>query len=199
MVTSRRTGRDRCGRRHHTAGPCMLALICLIAHACERPDENSPPRASASTARTPQPVAQALPKRPAACALIGQREMSDILGGAVAPPQAGDGVGSTTCRYLPANENSVSPYAEVTIDWEAGEAAMMGARLAQSMMGKDLGSAVSSPLEGLGDEASMMIGGIVMVREGETVITIDLRMQADAEAKGAAIARKILSQLGGGA
>jgi hypothetical protein len=42
-----------------------------------------------------------------------------------------------------------------------------------------------------------MIGGVMNVRKGLMLITIDLRMQSDAKEKGSAIAKTILAHVGG--
>ena len=141
-------------------------------------------------------VAQATqPHRPTACSLVSQEEMSRILGGAVAHPQGKEGPDETSCRYSPANENSFSPYAQVSIDWDAGEEAMAGARVAAKVMGTDAGMSVAKPIEGLGDEASSMIGGVTSVRKGRVYIQITLGMQSHASEKGIAIARTILEKI----
>src|SRR4051812_17979055 len=53
------------------------------------------------------------PVRPTACSMVSQEQMSAILGGAVAPPQGKEGPDTTSCRYRPASENAISPYAHV--------------------------------------------------------------------------------------
>jgi hypothetical protein len=132
--------------------------------------------------------------RPTACSLIGQEEMSRILAGAVGPPAADEGGGSTTCTYTPASGKGVTPYVQVKIDWSGGEAAMAGMKLADSFMSKDAAFAVADKIEGVGDEASMMIGGVMNVRKGEMFMTIDLRMQSRAKEKGITIAKTILAR-----
>jgi hypothetical protein len=122
--------------------------------------------------------------------------MGAILGGAVAPPQGKEGADTTSCRYSPAAENAISPYAHVDIDWDAGEEAMAGSRIAAKVMGKDAGMSVSGPIDGLGDEASSMIGGVTNVRKGRTFIQITLGMQSHSKEKGIAIAKTILARLG---
>jgi hypothetical protein len=135
------------------------------------------------------------PARPTACSLLSQDAMSTILGGAVAAPQGKEGADTTSCRYAPANENAISPYAHVDIDWDAGEEAMAGSRMAAKVMGKDAGMAVAAPIEGLGDEASSMIGGVTNVRKGRAYIQITLGMQSHSREKGIAIAKAILARL----
>ena len=122
--------------------------------------------------------------------------MGTFLGGAVAAPQGKEGADTTSCRYSPAAENAITPYAHVDIDWDAGEEAMMGNRLAANILGKDAGMSVSAPIEGLGDEASSMIGGVTNVRKGRTFIKITLGMQSHSKEKGIAIAKAILARVG---
>lgn len=132
---------------------------------------------------------------PTACSLVSQEEMSRILGGAVAAPQGKEGPDETSCSYSPAAENAMSPYAQVSIDWDAGEEAMAGSRMAAKVMGKDAGMSVSKPIEGLGDEASSMIGGVTAVRKGRAYIQVTLGMQSQASEKGIAIAKAILARI----
>lgn len=153
-----------------------------------------PPSRAATSAVVPAPAKA--PIRPTACALLSQEEMSAILGGAVAAPQGKEGADTTSCRYSPAAENAMSPYADVDIDWDAGEEAMAGSRIAAKVMGKDAGMSVSTPIEGLGDEASSMIGGVTAVRKGRAYIQITLGMQSHSKEKGIAIARAVLARLG---
>ena len=160
---------------------------------------------SASTARAQQPPPEAaaalarakLPVRPTACSLLSQEQMSAILGGAVGAPQGKEGADTTSCRYSPAAENALSPYAHIDIDWDAGEEAMAGTRMAAKVMGKDAGMSVAQPIEGLGDEASSMIGGVTNVRKGRAYIQITLGMQSHAKEKGIAIAKALLAGLDG--
>jgi hypothetical protein len=126
---------------------------------------------------------------------LGQEQMSAILGGAVAAPQGKEGADTTSCRYSPAAENAISPYAHVDIDWDAGEEAMAGSRMAAKVMGKDAGMSVVEPIEGLGDEASSMIGGVTNVRKGRAYIQVTLGMQSHAKEKGIAVAKAILARL----
>jgi hypothetical protein len=128
---------------------------------------------------------------PAACSIIDQREMGRILGAAVGPPARAERGGSTICTYT-ADGGAAFPYAKVTIDRRGGAAAMSGIKLAESWMDKDAGFSLADRIEGVGDEASMTIGGVMNVRQGPTVITIDLGLQPNAREKGTAIAKAIL-------
>jgi hypothetical protein len=121
--------------------------------------------------------------------------MATILGGALATPQAVEGLASTTCRYEPASETSPIS-SEVKIEWEAGESAMDAVRFAQRAAENVIDASVADPLEGLGDEATMLGSGIVIVRSGKTLITIDVQLLPEARAKGSMIARKILERIG---
>src|SRR5262245_15632950 len=137
----------------------------------------------------------AVPPRPSACALIGEHEMSRILGGAVGIPTAEDRGDSTTCTYTPAAGKGLTPYAQVKIDWIAGGAGMAGMNLANRAFSKDAGFSVAERIDGVGDEASMMIGGVMSVRKGAMLLTIDLRLQPRPKEKGVAIARSILAHV----
>lgn len=142
-------------------------------------------------------------KRPTVCSLISQEEMSAILGGSVvAAPEDSSGA---DCTYRPASGKGVVPYAQVKIAWAGGEAAMVGTRMGAKMMGgdskeigdaaKQLGFPASESIKGVGDEAQMIIGGVMMVRKGDALITIDLRMQPEGREKAIAIAQKLLSRI----
>lgn len=171
-------------------GAAVAATSCGGSEPAARPKQPSPEaEAAAALARAKGPV------RPTACSLLSQEQMSAILGGAVAAPQAKEGADTTSCRYSPAAENAISPYAHVDIDWDAGEEAMAGSRMAAQVMGKDAGMSVAQPIEGLGDEASSMIGGVTSVRKGRAYIQITLGMQSQAREKGIAIAKAILAHI----
>lgn len=134
-----------------------------------------------------------------ACSLVGQEEMSRILGSAVAQPAAEERGGTSICTYTPAAGKGATPYAQLKIDWNGGEAAMAGVKLADRFMSKDAGFSVVQKIDGVGDEASMMIGGLMTVRRGAVVLTIDLRMQPRAKEKGVAIAKAVLARIDEGA
>ena len=171
-------------------GSAVLAVGCS-AKAAETEASRAAATAAVSEARaTPSPA-----PRPKACALVSQSEMSAILGGAVGTPAGKEGPDTTACRYSPANDNAISPYAHVAIDWDAGDEAMGANKLAAKLLGKDAGFSIAEPIEGLGDEASAMIGGVINVRKGRTFIKITLGAQAHSKEKGTAIAKLILSRI----
>jgi hypothetical protein len=170
----------------------IVVACASLAAACggaagERQERNvAPPTASAKPAA---------PKRPAACALITQQEIEGILGGPVAAPESRTTSASTSCTYLPPAEGSLR-YARVTIDWTSGREAMAGAKVATRLMARDAdGVQVADDLQGLGDEATILIGGVLNVRKGDTLVEIDLRMQPEAREKGIALARKLLTRI----
>jgi hypothetical protein len=174
----------------------LIAFALAAASACD-PDLSDRSIASrpATVANPPIQAASAVRRdHPSACSLITQEDMSRMLGGGVAAPEAR---GALTCTYRPAVHDALTPYAEVKIDWDGGEQAMKGMRLAGRAMGQDAGFSVFEKIDGVGDEASMMIGGVMNVRKGMTLITIDLRMQSEANQKGSAIAKTILARIGG--
>ena len=175
----------------HAAEIACIVLGIASAAACQT---KAADRASADRPATVAGAATAStrPARPDACSFIDQQEMSRILGGAVAKPKPR---GSTTCTFSPASENALTPYAEIKIDWTGGEQAMQGMRLAGKAMGQDAGFSVFEKVDGVGDEASMLIGGVMNVRQGVILITIDLRMQSEAKEKGSAIANTILARM----
>jgi hypothetical protein len=63
-------------------------------------------------------------------------------------------------------------------------------------MGATAGSVqVITPIADLGNEAMMMIGGVLNVRKGDDLITVDLRTQKNPEVAGPAIARKVMERM----
>jgi hypothetical protein len=169
----------------------ILASAVLAAACGVHADDGGRKDAARPAVAVPAPPAAP----PTACKLVSQAEMSAILGGAVGTPVPKEGSDATACNYPPANPNAVSPYAQVAIDWDAGEEAMMGNNLAAKLLGKDAGFSIAEPIEGLGDEASTMIGGVTNVRKGRTFIKITLGGQSHAKEKGTAIAKLILSRI----
>jgi hypothetical protein len=125
------------------------------------------------------------------CTMIPKAEMETILGGALTSAEAKDAPGRSECTYV-----GFGRYAGVAIEWGNGEAGMAGARLAAKFMGATAGSIpVMTPIEGLGDEATLMIGGVLSVRKGDDLITVDLRTNKNAEVTGPDIARKIIERM----
>jgi hypothetical protein len=177
-----------------------IALVVLVAGsvpACHTEAAADRSRTSRPALIATVPVGAASPARrdhPGACSLITQEEMRRILGGVVAEPEAR---GALTCTYRPDAPDALTPYAEVKIDWDGGEQAMNGMRLAGRAMAAEAGFSVFEKIDGVGDEASMMIGGVMNVRKGVMLITIDLRMQSEAKEKGSAIANTILARVTG--
>lgn len=176
--------------RHAAEVACIVLGIASVpacqTKAADRASTDRPAAVAAAATVSPRPA------RAAACSFIDQEEMSRILGGAVAKPKPR---GSTTCLFSPASDNALTPYAEIKIDWTGGEQAMQGMRLAGKAMGQDAGFSVFERIDGVGDEASMLIGGVMNVRQGVILITIDLRMQSEAKEKGSAIAKTMLARM----
>jgi outer membrane protein OmpA-like peptidoglycan-associated protein len=95
--------------------------------------------------------------------MVTAADMSGIVGMRVSAEGDG-GVGSTTCRYRPADAGF--PYVEIKIDWGNGSAAMLGT----NMLGRHE-PGIADPLAGLGDEASA-IGPAFMIRVGEDFVNL---------------------------
>jgi hypothetical protein len=171
----------------------VLAIAAVTLGACGSAPESSPPDAPSQR----EAEARAERKPPAAdqksvCAMIPKAEMETILGGPLASAEGKDGPGKTQCTYA----GFGGRFADVSIEWGNGEAGMAGARLANKLMGNTAPDVeIMKALEGLGDEAMMMIGGVLSVRKGNDLITVDLRTQKNAEAVGPAIARKVIEQM----
>jgi hypothetical protein len=146
-----------------------LCLLLTLA-ACGKSDDSSP--AMASNTETTELAVDEAQAAPMACDLISEAEMTEILGSPVIA-QSGDGhsVAQTSCGWSP--ESGYSPYAELTIEWGSGEAAMFATGI---LSGIEPG--LTSPFEGLGDQASA-VGPTVMIRRGEDLVTIILSVKDD--------------------
>lgn len=157
--------------------PTRLVLVSLLLalpaiNGCSR----SPSTAAATTADTPAPTpatgsVTATPSREdaKACDLVTAQEMSAILGAPVAATPDDHSNGRTGCIYKSDKPiEHTSPYAEFSVDWGSGEAAMAAnAMLSQHEPG------ISDPYAGIGDQAITM-GPVLMIRSGGDLVTITL-------------------------
>ena len=82
---------------------------------------------------------------------------------------------------------------QVEIDWQSFEGFLAGAKFAERLI-RD-GSTPAENIDGLGDAASIL-HGVMHVRKGNTIITIDLSQQPQPKEKGIAIAKAILARAG---
>lgn len=164
----------------------MDAILADERTVAERALQRLPAPGSAVAVRSP-----AMSDR-SACALVTKDEMERMLGGELAHAVPSDSPAKTTCTYTGAGGR----YARIEIEWKGGESGMAGAKLAGSLMQgqADPRIKVASPIEGLGDEAMMVMGGVLNVRKGEALISVDVRRR-DAEQKLREIAEKILAVL----
>jgi hypothetical protein len=128
-----------------------------------------------------------------ACSMIPKEEMEAILGGALSFAVPSDNAASTTCTYT----GTGGRYAQVAVEWQGGESGMAGSNLAGALMNAASGGDVkaSNEIKGLGDEAVMIIGGVLNVRKGAALISVDLRMQKGYEQKARAIAERVLTKI----
>jgi flagellar motor protein MotB len=187
----------------------VIAAFVLIG-ACGR--SNAPPAPGRSTDRLassgPAAPIQAeasthsttassstLARRAPACSYISRAEMAEILGASISKPSADEEKeGTTSCVYPPADAGS-SSQAEVTIEWEHGDAPSFERLLASAFGGSALGRQVAHNIR-LGDEASYSSEGGLSARTGKTLVTITLPMRLDSEEKALAIGRKLFERLG---
>ena len=152
----------------------ILATFMLGLPLCACSGSSTPPSAEAAgsvsadlataqAASTPAVAEAVLPK---ACELVSARQMSEILGGEV-NSQANEGSsGKTECIYSAVS--GISPYAEFSVAWGEGEAAMNAA----GAMGKQEAGMVS-PYDGIGDQA-VSVGTVLMIRKGKDLVSITL-------------------------
>jgi hypothetical protein len=165
----------------------LWLAAALPAGCSSAPSSNEPSTEKADT----KPRASADSSTKSVCTLIPKTEMEGILGGALTSAEAKDAPGRSQCTYV-----GFGRYADVVIERGNGEAGMAGARIAAKLMGATAGPVqVMTPIEGLGDEATMMIGGVLSVRKGNDLITVDLRTNKNADVTGPDIARKLIERM----
>lgn len=164
-----------------------LGLMVAVATAC---GGEKTPAAGGDTGTVAQQAAPGAAKD--ACSYVTKPEMETILGGTVNEPTSSPAGSGSACTYV----SPAGTYAMLTVDPEGGEAAMAGTRMAGAMMDSSAGDIKSTnSVAGLGDEAVMLIGGMLNVRKGAALIAVDLRGQENPEAKGRAIVEKVLSKM----
>ena len=117
--------------------------------------------------RTATPVRS----HPNSCSLVLDSEMSAILGSAV----ASEGHGQSKCIYKPTSPEAISPYAELSVDYGNGAAAMGGAAKAEQHE-----AGISSHYDGIGDQA-VAAGPMLMICTGDDLMTIVLSGVTDTE------------------
>src|SRR5688500_15500086 len=137
----------------------LCASAALLVIGCGSSPERQPTDRSSADARKSAEESQKPPtsvdNRRSVCTMIPKAEMETILGGALTSAEAKDAPGRSQCTYV-----GFGRYADVVIERGNGEAGMAGARLAAKLMGATAGAVtVMTPIEGLGDEAMLMIGG----------------------------------------
>ena len=121
--------------------------------------------------------------------------MAEILGASIGKPSADeDKPGATSCVYPPGDAGSYSQ-AEVTIEWDHGDAPSFERLLVNAFGGSAIGRQVAHDVH-LGDEASYSREGVLSARTGKTLVTITLPMRADSEEKALAIGKKLFERLG---
>lgn len=127
-----------------------------------------------------------------ACSILPKAEMETILGGSLTHAVPADSPSETKCRYT----GEGGRFAEVAIEWQGGETGMAGARMAGALMGQAAGGMKPvTTVEDLGDEAVMLTGGVLNVRKGAALISVDLRGQKAGESKTIEIAEKVLARM----
>lgn len=163
----------------------LLVMVATIACSGEKAASDAADTASAGGA-----VATAEVKD--ACSYVTKAEMETILGGTLNEPTSAPAGSGSACTYV----GPTGTYAMVTVDPQGGEAALAGTRMAGAMMDSSAGDIKSTnSVAGLGDEAVMLIGGMLNVRKGAALIAVDLRGSTDPEVKGRAIVEKVLAKM----
>lgn len=190
-----------------------LMAIALLSAACNDMlcgvDLDRHDRAASSAGQTPaapesKPVEAVSPPR-SACSFVTKEEMASILGDPILeakPVQDTDD--KTVCAYKGPEDTTLT---EVTIEWRGGAAGMAATKGAGDIIKdgvkggpivpggvKGTGIDLSSSMEGLGDDAAFLTGGLMTVRKGAALITIQLILQTKERQKGRLIAEKILAR-----
>jgi hypothetical protein len=139
----------------------ILMLLAALLVSCEKtPAPSSAVQQSAEASATDAPKAA---KAVEACKLVTPDEMAALAGKAI-QANADEGVGRTGCVWEPVGGGL--PRVELKIEWGAGEAAMT----ANGMLSRHE-PGISSPYDGLGDEAVAM-GPAVMIKRDDDLVTI---------------------------
>lgn len=171
----------------------MLLLLCADGcalratgsdHAANSGAASPQDSGATHTATTPAETSADAPEaRHDPCSLVTKDEVEAVLGATVAAGVA-DG---DDCNYDAVNQGS----AGARISWLHGhaDAAMQGARAGIKMMN------LGQPVEGLGDEAIFMAPGVLYVRKGDDLITINLVLAPNALDKTKTLAAKALARL----
>ena len=166
----------------------MDALLAVERQIASRALGRLPASGSTATAGVSAPGSSSK----SVCSMLTKAEMEAILGGPLSHAVPNDSPAQTVCTYTGAGGR----YAQVTVEWQGGASGMAGTNLAGALMGAAGGQVkTTTPVAGLGDEAVMLIGGVLNVRKGPALVTVDLRMQQDYEAKGKAIAERVLARI----
>lgn len=122
------------------------------------------------------------------CAKLSRAEAGSILG---QPVQSVEQVGLSTCVYHFGEDRARRLDIEYT--WEGGAMAM---GFAHAAMKHVAGMETFSPVQGLGDEAYVGPGGSnFMMRKGDVLVTIDLRVTGVSAETAQKLAEKIASHL----
>jgi hypothetical protein len=125
------------------------------------------------------------------CSMVSKEEMEGILGGSLTHVVPADSPDKTVCTYT----GATGRYAQVSVEWQGGETGMAASRLAGALMGKNSEVKATTPVEGVGDEAVLLVGGVLNVRKGAALIAVDLRGQESNGPKAVAIAQKVIAKM----
>ena len=146
----------------HTAA-ALVAAAAVLAGCGSKENAVAADAPVETMAASQSADAQPAPKQIRACDLIELDEMIAIAGKPVAATPD-EGVGRTGCIWAPAGGGF--PSIELKIEWGAGEAGMQ----AMGMLNRRE-PGLTSPFDGLGDEAAA-VGPAVMIKRGEDLVTI---------------------------
>ena len=187
-----------------------VACVLLLATACQRspapaaaaqqavPLTTAPGAADAGKARPTASGSASAPasglRRGPACDLISRAEMSELLDGPIGKPTGESTNEKTSCTYPPEDASSYAQ-AEITIEWNHGQAPSLQRQMTDAFSGSAPGRQAAHRIP-LGDDASYTLDGVLSVRSGQTLVTIELPMRPGAEAKAIAVGTKLFERLG---
>jgi hypothetical protein len=120
------------------------------------------------------------------CAMLTTSEASQALGQAVTSVEQR---GTTICEYTYGS----GQHFDVSYSWQGGAIAMA---IAHGAMKQVAGMETFTPVEGIGDEAFMAPGNsALMIRKGDVMVNIDLRVSGISADAAQNMARKIADRL----
>lgn len=87
------------------------------------------------------------------------------------------------------------PKFSYTIHWKDGQTVVMATRMANKLMGSEMGNAFTK-LEGIGDETWLgPLASTLVIRKGDVAVEFDLRLLPEGKERGTRLAQAVASRL----